>query len=88
MSTPDVERFIKLTDKQKELDTKIIRYEEQHKARKEALAELVKQIKADNIDPKDLGNVIANMEKQFKDTIDAYENMLAEVSSKLAKIEG
>lgn len=83
-----IERFRELSDKLKGLAEKKIRLEEQYKTKKQALSDLVKEIKDAGYDPRNLGTVIREKEESLTKDISSFENDLQEVSSKLAEIEG
>jgi mannitol/fructose-specific phosphotransferase system IIA component (Ntr-type) len=84
----EIERFKKLSQKLKEMSEKKIRYEEQYNSKKEALTELLKEIKEAGYDPKDLANIIKTKEEELKTALNTFETELQQVSSKLSEIEG
>ncbi len=83
-----IERFRELNDKLKGLSEKKIRLEEQYKSKKEALTNLVKEIKDAGYDPKNLGVVIKEKEESLKTAISTFEEELQKVSEQLTQIEG
>lgn len=83
-----IERFRELNDKLKGLSEKKIRLEEQYKSKKEALTNLVKEIKDAGYDPKNLGAVIKEKEESLKTAISTFEGELQKVSEQLTQIEG
>lgn len=83
-----IERFRELNDKLKGLSEKKIRLEEQYKSKKEALTNLVKEIKDAGYDPKNLGTVIKEKEESLKTAISSFEGELQKVSEQLSEIEG
>jgi DNA repair exonuclease SbcCD ATPase subunit len=83
-----IERFKELNETFKSLSEKKIRLEEQFKARKKALSELITEIKDAGYDPTKLNDVIKEKEISLKTAIGDFEAELQEVSSKIAEIEG
>jgi len=83
-----IERFKELSDTLKGLSEKKIRLEEQYKSKKQALSDLVKEIRDAGYDPRKLGDVIKEKEESLTKDIKSFEENLQEVSSKLAEIEG
>jgi uncharacterized protein (UPF0335 family) len=83
-----IERFKELNDKLKNLSEKKIRLEEQFRSRKQALSDLIKEIKAEGYDPTKLGEVIKEKEELLKSAIGAFEQELQTVSTQLTDIEG
>ena len=82
-----VEEFVELEKKSESLKTRIIRIDEQLKAKKQALTELVKEIKDAGYDPANLKQIIQQEETDIKDKIVKFKQELETVSSELAKIE-
>lgn len=83
----EVEKFMELESKLKELETKTIRIEEQFKARKQDLADLVREIKDAGYDPNALKQTIAEKEEEVKVKLIEFEKQLEEASQQLSKIE-
>lgn len=83
-----IERFKELSDTLKVMAEKKIRLEEQYKSKKQALSDLVKEIRDAGYDPRKLGDVIKEKEESLTKDIQSFEKNLQEVSSKLAEIEG
>lgn len=83
-----IERFRELNDKLKTLSEKKIRLEEQFKSKKQALTDLVTEIKNAGYDPKNLGVVIKEKEEALKTAISSFEGELQKVSGLLTQIEG
>lgn len=83
-----IERFRELSDKLKGLSEKKIRLEEQFKTKKQALSDLVNEIKAAGYDPRNLGEIIKEKEESLKVAISTFEGELQTVSNQLAAIEG
>ena len=84
----EVKKFMELQDSLKSLETRKIRLEEQFKAKKETLTDLVKQIRAEGYDPNTLKDVIAEKEAELQKEVDAFEKALNAASEELAKAEG
>ena len=59
------EKFIALEKRRKELDDKRIRMEEQLKLKKEELAKVISQIKAEGYDPNKLKDTLSEMEEKL-----------------------
>jgi uncharacterized protein (UPF0335 family) len=83
-----IERFKELNDKLKTMSEKKIRLEENFKTKKQALTDLVKEIKDAGYDPRNLGEVILEKENSLKEAISTFEQELQAVSTQLAEIEG
>lgn len=83
-----IERFRELNDMLKNLSEKKIRLEEQYKSKKEALTNLITEIKNSGYDPKNLGAVIKEKEEALKAAISSFEGDLRNVSEQLAQVEG
>jgi uncharacterized protein (UPF0335 family) len=83
-----IERFRELNDKLKTMSEKKIRLEENFKTKKQALTDLVKEIKDAGYDPRNLGEVILEKENSLKGAISTFEQELQAVSTQLAEIEG
>lgn len=84
----EVDRFMELEKKENELKTRKIRLEEQLKAKKQALTELIKEIKAAGYDANDLQKLRAAKKQEAKDKLEKYEQNLNKLSEELSKIEG
>ena len=84
----EVKKFMELCDTLKNLETRKIRLEEQFKAKKETLTELVKQIRAEGYDPNSLKDVIVEKETELQKEVDEFEKALNTASEELAKAEG
>lgn len=83
-----IDRFRELNDKLKVLSEKKIRLEEQYKSKKEALTNLITEIKTAGFDPKNLGAVIKEKEEALKTAIGSFEGELQKVSELLTQVEG
>jgi uncharacterized protein (UPF0335 family) len=83
-----IEQFRNLNEQLKTLSEKKIRLEEQYKAKKEALTNLIVEIKAKGYDPKKLGEVIKEKEKELNNSIEEFKKELEKVSAELTEIEG
>jgi len=83
----DVEKYLELDKKHKELETKKIRLEEQHNSKREALKELVKEIQAEGYNPNKLKETIQEKESQLSKEVKAFEEALNKTSEELSKIE-
>ncbi len=83
-----IERFRELNDMLKVLSEKKIRLEEQYKSKKEALTNLITEIKDAGFDPKNLGAVIKEKEEALKTAISSFEGELQKVSQLLSQVEG
>jgi uncharacterized protein (UPF0335 family) len=83
-----IEQFRNLNEQLKTLSEKKIRLEEQYKAKKEALTNLIVEIKGKGYDPKKLGEVIKQKEKELNNSIEEFKKELEEVSAELTEIEG
>jgi len=83
----DVDKFLELDKKHKELETKKIRLEEQHNSKREALKELVKEIQAEGYNPNKLKETIQEKEAQLSKEVKAFEEALNKTSEELSKIE-
>ena len=82
-----IEKFKSLDETRKNLSEKKIRIEEQFKSKKQALSSLIKEIQEEGYDPKKLGEIIQEKEKEVEDRISKFEEDLQEASGKLAEIE-
>ena len=82
-----VAKFKKLQESAEELKTKKITLDTKYKAKKEALRDVVQEVKDMGIDPNKLGQVIKEKEVELATEIGAFEKEVTEVSAKLAKIE-
>ena len=83
-----IEHFKGLNDQLKSLSEKKIRFEEQFKTKKQALTDLVKEIRDAGYDPRNLGEVIKEKEKALTSAISTFEKELQAVSAQLTDIEG
>lgn len=83
----DVDKYMELEEKKKDLEKKIIRIEEQYRSKKQAMVELVEQIKKDGYDPKKLKEIIAEKEEEISNLVSDFENKLKDTSDKLSTIE-
>jgi len=83
-----IELFKELNVKLKTMSEKKIRLEENFKTKKQALTDLVKEIKDAGYDPRNLGEVIQEKENSLKTAINTFEQELQAVSTQLAEIEG
>jgi uncharacterized protein (UPF0335 family) len=83
----DVERFAEINSRLSELSEKKIRLEEQFKNKKEALSELLKEVKAAGYDPTKLKEIIQEKETTLKEQISAFEKEVDAVSAQISKIE-
>lgn len=83
-----IEQFRILSEQLKTLSEKKIRLEEQYKAKKEALTNLIVEIKEKGYDPKKLNEVIQEKEKDLNDSIEEFKKELEKVSAELTEIEG
>jgi uncharacterized protein (UPF0335 family) len=88
MSKEQVERYMKIEEKLKDVSTRKIRVEEQYKAKKNDLKDLIEEIKKEGYNPNELKSVIEGLEKEFNDELEVFEKTLEEISGKLSKIEG
>jgi len=86
MST-EVEKFIELEKKDNELRTRKIRLEEQLKSKKQALKDLIEEIKAAGYDASDLQKLRETKKQEAKDKLNKYESDLVKLSEELSKIE-
>jgi len=84
----DLEKFQELKQKAKELETQKIRLEEQYKAKKKALSEVVKEITDAGYKPSELKNVIKEKESEFSKLVSDLESNLDAAAKKLEEIEG
>jgi chromosome segregation ATPase len=84
----DLEKFQELKQRAKELDTKKIRLEEQYKAKKKALSEIVKKIGDAGYKPNELKNVIKEKESEFSKLVSELEENLDKAAQTLEEIEG
>jgi mannitol/fructose-specific phosphotransferase system IIA component (Ntr-type) len=87
MVNQQIEKFENLMKKQKLLEEKKIRLEEQYKNKKEALLELIEEIKKAGYNPKELSTKIQEKENELIEQIKNFEKELEEVSSKISEIE-
>jgi len=87
MSKEQVEKYMELEKKLKDVSTRKIRIEEQYKAKKKDLKDVIDEIRGEGYDPKDLKNVIAGLESEFNKELKSFEATLNEISEKLSKIE-
>lgn len=87
MINEQIEKFENLTKKQRMLEEKKIRLEEQYNNKKEALLELIKEIKEAGYNPKELGEIINKKEKELSEKIAQFEKELEDLSNKIAEIE-
>lgn len=85
--TDQVERFKALEKKRQELQTKKIRLEEQHNAKRDALAAVVAEVRKAGYDPKTIKKTITDMETKLKQDIDTFEADLEKASKQLSAIE-
>jgi len=83
----EIEKFTELSKQLRTLEDKKIRLEEQFKSKKEALSELIKEIKDAGYDPTKLKETIQQKEEELKKDIASFEGELNEASSLLSKIE-
>jgi uncharacterized protein (UPF0335 family) len=83
-----IELFKELSEKLKTMSEKKIRLEENFKTKKQALTDLVKEIKDAGYDPRNLGEIIQEKENSLKEAISTFELELRTVSTQLAEIEG
>jgi uncharacterized tellurite resistance protein B-like protein len=88
MSQEQVEKYIELQEKLQDVSNRKIRIEEQYKAKKQALKELITDIKKEGHEPNELKKVISDMEKEFDSELSKFEGDLNNISNKLSKIEG
>jgi uncharacterized protein (UPF0335 family) len=88
MSQEQVERYLKIETKLKDVTTRKIRIEEQYKSKKKDLKDLIDEIKGEGYNPNELKSVIEGLEKEFKEELETFESTLEDISSKLSKIEG
>lgn len=88
MMANELEKFQQLKEKAKELDTKKIRLEEQYKAKKKALSEVVKKISDAGYKPNELKSVIKEKESEFSKLISELESNLTDAAKRLEEIEG
>jgi len=81
------EKFIALEKRRKELDDKRIRMEEQLKLKKEELAKVISQIKAEGYDPNKLKDTLSEMEEKLAKDTQEFETQLAKATDLLASVE-
>jgi len=81
------EKFISLEKRRKELDDKRIRMEEQLKLKKEELAKVISQIKAEGYDPNKLKDTLTEMEEKLAKDTQEFETQLAKATDLLASVE-
>jgi hypothetical protein len=84
----EVEKFMELEKKENDLKTRKIRIEEQLKAKKQALTDLIKEIKAAGYDANDLQKLRTTKKQEAKEKLEKYETDLNKLSEELSKIEG
>lgn len=87
MIDEQMKKFESLIEKQKLLEEKKIRLEEQYNSKKQALLELIEEIKNAGYNPKELGTIIEQKEKELQEEIDNFEKELSELSNKISEIE-
>ena len=83
----NIDEFLELQKRKEELKTKKIRLEEQYKNKKQALTELVQEIKEQGYDPNKLKEIIAQKESEFTTSIEAFKAAVEKASAQLAEIE-
>ena len=83
----EIQRFAELNEQLKKLETKKIRLEEQFKAKKKELTELVAGIKEDGYDPNKLKDIIEEKEAELKACLKQFEEDVQKSSNELAKVE-
>ena len=83
----ELEKFNEVNEKLKRVSEKVIRIEEQFKSKKQALSELLKEIKAEGFDPTKLKEIIQEKESALKNEIEAFSKAVENVSAQVAKIE-
>lgn len=87
MSQEQVEKFIEIEEKLKDVSTRKIRIEEQYKNKKQALKDLVDEIKSQGYNPNELGKTIEKMESDLAIKLENFEKEIEEISKKLSEIE-
>lgn len=87
MSQEQVEKFIEIEEKLKDVSTRKIRIEEQYKNKKQALKDLVDEIKSQGYNPNELGKTIKKMESDLAIKLENFEKEIEEISKKLSEIE-
>jgi len=87
MSQERVERYMEIEKKLKDVSTRKIRIEEQYKAKKKDLKDIIDEIKGEGYNPKDLKNIIVELEAEFNEELKIFESTLDDISQKLSKIE-
>jgi len=85
--TDQVERFKALEKRRQELQNKKIRLEEQYNAKREALSNVIAEVKKAGYDPKALKKTIIDMESKLRQDIDSFEANLDKASKQLSAIE-
>lgn len=83
----EVEKYMELEKKHKEVSERIIRLEEQFKAKKQVLTDLVKEIKDAGWDPNNLKQIIAQEEQKAATQLSEFEKEIQTASEQLSKIE-
>ena len=83
----EVEKFIELEKRDNDLKTRKIRLEEQLKSKKQALKDLIEEIKAAGYDASDLQKLRETKRQEAKDKLEKYEKDLNRLSEELSKIE-
>ena len=81
------QRFLDLKKKSQENNSKKIRLEEQMRSAKKQLVEVMDEIKAAGIDPKEIGEVLRLKKVELSDKLAELERQVGENSSKLEEIE-
>ncbi len=79
--------FQELNEKRSDLITRKIRLEENFKAAKKALSEVVEEIKAAGYDPKTLSSVLEQKEKELEEAKADYESKLSKAEALITEIE-
>ena len=84
----NVERYTSLQKKREDINSQKIRLEEQYKAKKQSLTEIVDKIKALGIEPNKLKDVIAEKEASLQKKLNSFEKEVEDVSKQLSLIQG
>jgi len=84
----EVQRFKKLKEKIDEISQNKIRIEERFKAEKEKLEALMKEIESKGYNPKELGTVKEQLEKELGTELHNLEEAIEGLSEKLSPMEG
>jgi mannitol/fructose-specific phosphotransferase system IIA component (Ntr-type) len=84
----NVERYRELQKKRDLLNNQKIRLDEQYKAKKQALTEIIDKIRALGIEPNKLKEVISEKESALKLKLNTFERDIEDVSKKLSAIQG